>query len=313
MIWIMLDGLTLDQIRMFIAIADAGSFRAGARQLFRAQSAVSHAIGNLETELGIKLFDRSEHRPQLTLEGKALLADARAVLLKVDLMRARARGLGEGVELALSIIIDTWFPMTTVAAALRNFHETYPSVGVRVSTAPLGGPLEALRNGPCTLGITVSEDFRDPRIELEALTTIRVVPIAASTHPLAKLVKTSATVDTAALAEHLQILLEDPTTLSAGREFGVLSPGTWRVAQQDTKHALILAGLGWGRLPFWLVQGDIAIGRLVQIPAAALGPQGEIVRNAYLAHRIDKPLGPAARAFRDSLLSHTNAANHELQ
>jgi Bacterial regulatory helix-turn-helix protein, lysR family len=51
----MLDGLTLDQIRTFVAIAEAGSFRAGASRVSRVQSAVSHAIGNLEVELGIKL------------------------------------------------------------------------------------------------------------------------------------------------------------------------------------------------------------------------------------------------------------------
>ena len=99
----MLDALTLDQIRTFAAVAEAGSFRAGAKRLSRVQSAVSHAIGNLEAELGVTLFDRSSHRPTLTSDGRALLADGRAILLKVDLMRARARGLGEGVELRLSV------------------------------------------------------------------------------------------------------------------------------------------------------------------------------------------------------------------
>jgi DNA-binding transcriptional LysR family regulator len=62
----MLDGLTLDQMRTFVAVAEAGSFRTAATHLSRAQSAVSHAIGNLEAQLGITLFDRSGHRPMLT-------------------------------------------------------------------------------------------------------------------------------------------------------------------------------------------------------------------------------------------------------
>jgi DNA-binding transcriptional LysR family regulator len=298
----MLDGLTFDQLRTFIAIAEAGSFRGGAGKLARAQSAVSHAIGNLEAELQVSLFDRSGHRPTLTSEGRTLLADARAILSRVDLMRARARGLGEGVELVLSLVIDTWFPMEIVGHALREMRKAYPSVGIRVATAPLGGPVEALRSRECTLGITVSEDFRDARIELEALTTVAVIPVAASTHPLAALAQTSGTLDSAELAEHLQIVLEDPTLLSTGREFGVLSPATWRVTEQDTKHALILAGLGWGRLPMWVVRRDLTEGRLFQIPTGALGLQGRIVRNAYLAHRTDEPLGPAARAIRVALL-----------
>jgi DNA-binding transcriptional LysR family regulator len=62
----MLDALTLDQMWAFIAVAESGSFRAGAGRLSRVQSAVSHAIGNLENQLRIALFDRSGHRPTVT-------------------------------------------------------------------------------------------------------------------------------------------------------------------------------------------------------------------------------------------------------
>src|ERR671922_1580378 len=131
----MLDALTLDQLRTFVAVAESGSFRAGAGRLSRVQSAVSHAIGNLEAELGVALFDRSGHRPVLTPEGRALLADARAILLKMDALRARARGLGEGVELGLSIVVDTLFPIAVAGAALRRMREAYPSVAVNVRVA----------------------------------------------------------------------------------------------------------------------------------------------------------------------------------
>jgi DNA-binding transcriptional LysR family regulator len=114
----MLDALTLDQMRTFIAVAEAGSFRAAAVRLARVQSAVSHAVLNLEAQLGIKLFERSGHRSTLTTEGEALLADMRTILLKVDTLRARARGLGEGLELRLAIALDPQFPLDLAAAAL---------------------------------------------------------------------------------------------------------------------------------------------------------------------------------------------------
>ena len=62
----MIDALNLDQLRVFVAIADQGSFSAAARHLRRAQSAVSNAIVNLEAALGVSLFDRSGWKPQLT-------------------------------------------------------------------------------------------------------------------------------------------------------------------------------------------------------------------------------------------------------
>ena len=297
----MLDALTLDQMRTFVAVADAGSFRAAAARLSRVQSAVSHAVGNLETQLGLRLFERSGRRSTLTLEGQALLADARAILLKVDTMRARARGLGEGLELTLAIALDPQFPLSLVAAALKGLHDAYPSVSVRLWSAPLGAAILALHEGRCTLAITAAE-IPDPRVELEALAFVPRAAVAAATHPLAARSNAGEPFTAADLADHLQIVVPDPSPLTEGRDFGVLSPGTWRVSDNAVKHALIIAGVGWGSLPLWLVDRDLAEGRLVRIPAAEFGQRGETLVRAYLAHRTDQPLGPAARLVRQALL-----------
>lgn len=296
----MLDGLTLDQMRIFVAVANSGSFRAGAGKVARVQSAVSHAIANLEAELGIALFDRAGHRPVLTPEGRALLANARDILLRVDAMRARARGLGEGVEPELSLVIDTLFPLAIAGAALTDMRARYPSVAVRLSIEPLGGPIAGLLEQRCQLAVTVGEDFRDPRVELQALSAVPVVTVAATTHPLARL-PNGKELAIADLADHLQIVLTDPTPLSEGRDFGVISPQTCRVNTQEAKRALILAGLGWGRLPLWEVERDLAEERLVRLATHALGRNGQLVSETYLAHRVDAPMGPAARAFAQSL------------
>jgi DNA-binding transcriptional LysR family regulator len=303
----MLDALTFDQLRTFVAIAEARSFRAAAGRLARVQSAVSQAIANLETELGIRLFDRSGYRPAMTPEGLALLADARAILLKVDAMRARARGLGEGLELSLVIALDPQFPLGLAAAALKDLHDSYPSVSVRMWNAPLGASIVALREGRCTLAITAA-DLPDPRIELESLLFVPRAAVAAATHPLAARSKDGASLTATELADHLQIVVPDPSPLTQGRDFGVLSPGTWQVSDNETKRALILAGAGWGSLPLWLVERDLAQGRLVRIAVAEFGQQGETFVRAYLARRTDQPLGPAARAFRQALLRHADGS-----
>ena len=297
----MLDALTLDQMRTFVAVAETGSFRAAAARLSRVQSAVSHAIGNLEAELGVALFDRSSHRPALTPEGRSLLADARAILLKVDAMRARARGLHEGVEIRLPIALDPQFPLDIAAAALKDLNDAYPSVDVRVSTASLGEALAALRERRCTLAISGIE-ISDPHIEREALWFHPRAAVAAATHPLAKRAADGDPIASAELADYIQIVGEDPSSLTEGHDFGVLSPGTWRVTDNATKHALIMAGIGWGSLPLWLIGRDLAEGRLVRVPAAEFGPQGETGIRSYLMHRVDEPLGPAAKAFREAVI-----------
>lgn len=59
----MIGSLTLDQLRVLVTIADAGSFSAAGRELRRAQSAISQAVANLEEIQGVELFDRRGHRP----------------------------------------------------------------------------------------------------------------------------------------------------------------------------------------------------------------------------------------------------------
>jgi DNA-binding transcriptional LysR family regulator len=112
----MLDALTLDQMRAFVAVVETGSFRSAAKRLSRVQSAISHAVATMEAELGLSLLDRSGHRPKLTQEGRALLPDMRDILLKSQFLRARARGLGEGLELGLSLVVDTLFPIAVIGA-----------------------------------------------------------------------------------------------------------------------------------------------------------------------------------------------------
>lgn len=298
----MLDALTLDQLRAFVSVSEAGSFRAGARHLSRVQSAISYSVGNLEAQLGVALFDRSGHRPALTQEGQSLLADARSILLKVDAMRARARGLGEGVELELSIVVDSLYPLPWVTAALHIIRRSYVGVSIRLEVLPLGGPPAAIQDGRVTLGILAGDDLTDSRIELEAMHSHPFVAVAARTHPLASAAADSNALDAVTLAEHVQIVLSDSSQLSEGRDFGVLSPTTWRVNNQETKYAMIRAGHGWGRLPHWVVAEKLASGEIVRLPVVALGPGGRTETPFYLARRIDRPFGPVARSFREAIL-----------
>lgn len=205
----MLDALTLDQMRIFVTVAESGSFRASATRLSRVQSAISHAVANLEAQLRVKLFDRSGHKPELTAEGRALLPDAKAILIKVEAMRARARGLGEGVELALSIAVDPIAPMSAIAAALEALRIDYPTVGIRLETAPMGAALHAVVNRQAMLAVTTAQ-LHDSYIEAEALGSLPpFVAVCSAKHPLAA-ERPGTRWTGAELAEHLQIVVSDP-------------------------------------------------------------------------------------------------------
>ena len=89
----MLDPLTLDQLRVLVAVADEGSFSAAARRLGRVQSAISQAVQSMETALRVTLFDRDGKIPQLNDAGRVLLADARRLLSGAEAFKAQGREL----------------------------------------------------------------------------------------------------------------------------------------------------------------------------------------------------------------------------
>lgn len=305
----MIDVLTLSQMQMFAVVADAGSFRAGAARLHRVQSAVSHAIANLEAQLQVRLFDRSGHKPVLTSAGQALLGDVRVILSKVDALRARAQGLEQGIELELSIAIDTLVSPALVAEAIRGLHAVYPSIAIRAEYSSMGGTIDALHSGRCNLAIAAF-GHADEKISREFVMQLQMVAVAAPSHALAACAgrRGGAKDLDAATAEHVQIVLEDPSTLSEGRDFDVLSPTTWRVNDMYIKLALLRAGLGWGKMPSWLVADDLAAGTLVHLPVGRIGPGGQTDHQAYFCHRSDKPPGAGATLLRDCFMAEAKKA-----
>ena len=102
----MLDGVTLDQLRTFIAAVDEGSFSAAGRKLRRAQSVVSQTLANLEAQLGVKLFDRSARYPKLTEEGRSLLADARAVADNIEVRDVSRVDVAEDRSITMTMLFD---------------------------------------------------------------------------------------------------------------------------------------------------------------------------------------------------------------
>src|SRR6202008_2402187 len=134
----MLDAVTLDQLRTFIAAAEQGSFSAAGRKLRRTQSVVSQTLANLERQLGVTLFDRRARYPTLTEDGRALLENARAVADQMDALKARAKTLRDGLEPELSLSIDVMYPMSELIGAVAKFRDTFTHTPLRLSGEALG-------------------------------------------------------------------------------------------------------------------------------------------------------------------------------
>ncbi|ABD87878.1 LysR family transcriptional regulator [Rhodopseudomonas palustris] len=286
----MSDALTLDQIQLLLAVVDHGSFSGAARKLNRAQSAVTYGIQKLEAQLGVALFDRSSYRPSLTEAGRALLPRARRIVDETAALRDQAQGLAGGLEAELTLVIDAMFPMPRLVEALRAFTAKFPTVPPRIYVQSMGAGTEFVLNGTCMIGL-LSMVFSDTAgLQHVPLLTVQLLPVVAQDHPLAQL---DGPIPTDVIRRHLQLVLTDRSALTEGRDYGVLSSQTWRVADLGTKHAMLLAGLGWGSMPTHLVADDVRDGRLKVIhPAEFDARTAHLVMGA--AHLASRPLGPAA-------------------
>src|SRR5690349_3791458 len=140
-----MDSLTLDQFAVFAAVVAEGSFAAAARRMNRAQSAITYAIQKLEEQSGVALFDRSAYRPELTEAGRALLPRARRILDDVDDFRLQARGVTEGIEAELSLVVDAFAP-DFLAPALKDFNEVFPLVQLRLAIEFFQATAQALED-----------------------------------------------------------------------------------------------------------------------------------------------------------------------
>jgi DNA-binding transcriptional LysR family regulator len=287
----MLDGVSLDQLRAFIAAVDEGSFSAGARRLNRAQSAVSELVSNLEAQIGVQLFDRSERYPKLTPAGVLLVADARTVVANVDLLKARAKGISGGLEPELSAVIDVLFPIAVIAESALEFRVRFPRTPLRLYVEALGGAYQPVLDGRCGLGVVGSLPDAPSSMTVEGLQSVDLVMVASRDHPLAAL---RGVIPKSELAKHVQLVLTDRSDLTAGRDFGVMSPLTWRLGDLFAKHAFLLKGLGWGGMPTHAVAQDLADQRLVKLQIEDI-PERGLPLPMFAVYLSARPPGPAGR------------------
>ena len=295
----MLDGVSLDHLRMFIAAADEGSFSKGGRRLRRAQSVVSQTLANLEAQLGVKLFDRSSRSPVLTSQGVALLAEARAVVSRMDVFKARAKGLSDGLEPELSVVVDVMFPLEQLTSAVAAFQAEFPATPLRLYVEALGAVLQPVLDGRCAFGVMGSLPTAPAELTREHLLTVGWAFVTSPTHPLASF---KGAIPARVLAQHRQLVLTDRSELSQGKEFGVFSANTWRLADLGAKRAFLRAGLGWGGMPVDAIERDLANRSLVKIRIEDL-PEGHLAMAMFAVFRTDRPPGPAGRWLLERLKS----------
>jgi len=279
---------TLDQLHVFLTVVDVGSFAGAARKLGRATSVISYSIANLEAQLGVSLFDRETTRkPRLTEAGRAVLSEARSVTNGIDGLRAKVRGLLQGLESELHLVLDVMLTPCRVVDALRTFRAEFPTVSLHLYMEALGGVPQMVLDRKATVGVSGPLDVEIPGLERVGVGSVEFIPVAAPDHPLARAGHNAP----GAARDHIQLVLADRSPLADGKDRGVIGTQTWRLADLGSKHMLLREGIGWGFMPEPIVREDIERDRLVRLDVPEY-KDGFLRLHAI--YRTDTPPGPAA-------------------
>lgn len=279
---------TFDQLRIFLAVVDEGGFAAAGRKLNRAVSVISYGVANLEAQLGVALFDREGTRkPTLTVAGRALLAEARAIAQGFDSLRARVKGLLDGLEAEVDLAVDVMLPTERLARVLREFSRIFPTVRLRLHVEALGSIAAMVLDGTAALGLSGPLAAGVEGLDCVDAGSVAMVPVAAPDHPLGRMT----TIAPGAGRRYTQLVLTDRSGFTEGRDFSVISPRTWRLADLGAKHALLREGIGWGNMPLPMIEADLIAGTLVRL---AMPDHGGGAYRFGCIWRRDCPPGPAA-------------------
>lgn len=279
-----------DNLLLFLAVLDQGSFSAAARALGRVPSAVSMAVAQMEAELELRLFERSTRELRPTEEARALEPQARQLVARLAQLQAHALALHQGLERRLTLAIAPELLSAAWSEALAQLADEYPALEVDVLSAPQAAVLRMLHAGEIDLALVFERVGFDERESFQELGSERLVAVMAPQHPLAG---QRLRQDQWAELRQIAVARRDAGTADDPRV--LVSRRLWRTDSHLATLSLVQAGLGWAFLPQRMVDPLLEAGALLQIEFENMS--NEVRLWVDVVWRRDRPLGLGARRF----------------
>ena len=289
--------ITLEQWLVFKTIVDEGSFAAAAERLNKSQSGVSYAMQQMANQLPTPVLTLQGRKATLTPAGEVLYRHAEHLIQQAQAIEALAHDMAQGIEGSIAIAADALTPQPALFAGLQAFSAQCPRTRVKVFETSLSGTDEALLTGQVHLAIT-------PRVPPgflgDVITTVHMLAVAASQHPLAiQAQQTNQPLTDADLKRERQIVLRD-SGLKREQNAGWLgAEQRWTFSHFATSVNAVKAGLGFAFLPRHFITHELANGSLVALPLQT-GSQRQIPLHLVLAAQ--NFAGPASQAAHKALL-----------
>ena len=284
--------VTLEQWRALLAVIDAGGYAKAAELLNKSQSAVSYSIAQLESALGVKVFQLQGRRAVASPAGELLYRRARQLLEQAERLEKSAGCLSIKVEPLVKVAADLIIPPIRVLQCLEIFSKDFPDTRVEIFESVLSGTEDALlqRQVDLAIGGRVPTGFMG-----EKLITVTMHGVSSPDHPLQKLGRPINYED---MRQHRQIIVRDSGQYRRRTEGWQEADQRWTVSHIKTSLDAIRMGLGYAWLPDAYTHEDVEAGRLKYLPVE-VGAVREVP--TYLTFADNEFAGPATRKLADVL------------
>ncbi|MBM6550837.1 LysR family transcriptional regulator [Marinomonas ostreistagni] len=280
--------MKLDQLRAFIAVVESGSFRAAAEAIHKTQPSISAAVKALEAQYGLQLLDRDSYRPTLTAQGKAFFKQSKKLLSQVNQLESLGHHLAQGEgQQSLRLCISQMSLTDHIIGLLKSFEAAHPQITIELTTDHLNGVQEHLikEKSDIAIGPSYGLDDRHIFVEVGKLEMMSVV------HPdlLPELQAGAQKVKQQALYSLPQILVSRAAEDQAHR-FVLPAGKRWHVNDFQAKKSLVQAGMGWARMPYYMIKDSLDEGRLVRMDVENFTSHSQFplfmirLRNQTLSH-----------------------------
>ncbi len=255
----------LVDLRLFVAIAEAGSISKGAEAAHLALASASARVSGMEATLGVALLDRGRRGATPTAAGRSLLHHAREILGRVERMRGDLRVFASGLKGEIRMLSNTAALVELLPAALRSFLAAHPDVDIDIEERTSADIVLAVAEGRAEFGV-IANTADAGRLETIPLSSDRLVLIVPDAHPLARRVA----------VPFAELIGEPFVGLSAGALHSHLADHAARLGRRlnyrvrlrsfDAVVRMVEAGIGLGILPM----AAAANGRMAGVTAVPL-------------------------------------------
>lgn len=257
--------MKLDQIRAFIAVVETGSFRSAAEAIHKTQPSISAAVKTLEAQYNILLFDRDSYRPTLTTEGQAFFLQSKKLMSQVQQLENLGHNLAQGSDAPLRLCLSQTCFSDDFMTRIQSFQRDYPDLSLDITTDHLYGVNENLQRDKSEIAIGPRYGLDDRHAFVELFKQDMVTVVAPSL--LEKLANKGQRIKQAQLYPIAQILVTNSALnqSESGHRYVLPTGKRWYVNDFMAKKTLLLYGLGWARMPRYMIENELQQGQLLQI------------------------------------------------